>query len=148
MKIGIIIVFNHCETAIIKQKLIKSFNKVLHVEFCLVNNNGGRSIYESLTEITEYCKNTNVVNIKKNKSDSSAVRAGARYMHNQFKLKYIGYITGLSSSELFEIIDNFATYQNDILTQIRYEKQEIPVRQTFFQSIFSVCNYIELINVK
>ncbi|MBT8260150.1 MAG: family 2 glycosyl transferase, partial [Bacteroidia bacterium] len=59
---------------------------------CFVNNDSNDSTQLLLNEIKEHCSNVSVVNIKKNKSDLSTVRAGARFMFSQFNLKHIGYV--------------------------------------------------------
>jgi len=92
MKTGIIIIFHNYAEEIDKDFFKEHISKADDVEICLVNNNSNDSTYQLLKEIGEKCKNVSVVNINKFKTDNSAIRAGVRYLVNQFNLREIGYI--------------------------------------------------------
>jgi len=93
MKIGVIIICYNNEFNIDRDLCISYLKEVQNIEFCLVNNYSQDNTFEVLKELSETCKNVSVVNINKYKSNSSAVRAGARFMCNEFNLKYLGFIT-------------------------------------------------------
>jgi GT2 family glycosyltransferase len=93
MKIGIIIVFHNNEKEIDTKFFIEHLNQTTDLELCLVNNASKDKTYPLLKEIKETCTNASIVNIKKFKSANSAVRAGARYMFNQFDLNHLGYVS-------------------------------------------------------
>lgn len=138
MKTGIIIVFNSSEEEIPTDYFIKNINELKDVKLCLVNNNKSDIIFDNLLEISEKCQNVSVVNIRKIKTDASAVRAGARYMFNQFNLKYLGFIVDLNMRQILDTLNLFSLTQNDILTINVQEQSNQLVRKTYFQSLFSL----------
>ena len=79
-----------------------------------------------------------MVNIKKDKSDSIAIRAGARYLSSLINLRYIGYIAGLKESKISETINDLVNNQNQIIIKIANKNNTHKVKQTFSQSLFSV----------
>ncbi len=95
MKTGIILIFHNNERDINSEIFIKDLQQTENIELCLVNNDSKDDTFRILQEIKEACKNVSVVNIKKFKSDISAVRAGARFMFNNFDMSHIGYVSTL-----------------------------------------------------
>lgn len=148
MKIGIIIVFNTFEEDNLKKELLKYFKKAKEVEFCLVNNGQSEYVYESLIDISEQRKNVCVVNIRKKKLETAAVRAGARYMYNNFNLKHLGFISEVSGHELLDMIEFLSMYQKEIIIMNTNNQNTRQIKQTFFQSIFSVSKQINQLNLK
>ncbi|MEO1030395.1 MAG: hypothetical protein AAFX55_03270 [Bacteroidota bacterium] len=143
MYVGLIIVFNTFENEALKNHFIASMGTLTDVKICLVSNNNNEQVFEILTEIAEQCDNTDVINTKRRKSKVSAVRAGARYMHNQYNLKYLGFIVGLKDFEIVEVIKGYIEHQETILVLNREELRSKAVKQTFFQRLFSVTQYLE-----
>lgn len=148
MKVGMIIVFDADDDKIERSQLTKTFKKAKEILFCLVNNNCGELVNEVLTDISDECDNATVIHIRKSKSSSIAVRAGARYINNHFNLKFLGYITGLRGEKLIEAIELFATHYEDIRIQEKQSQSSKLMKQSFFQKIFSVSNYYKQINLK
>ena len=142
MKLGMIIVFNYFDKITLMKFLVKKLKRVKHIQFCLVNNNNCEETLEILTEIAEQCKNTSVINISKSKSNISAVRAGARYMTRHFNLKHIGFIVDLHNHEIIDTIDELAKNQKEILAEIDREQNNRLVKQTLFQRLFSITDYL------
>jgi glycosyltransferase involved in cell wall biosynthesis len=145
MKTGIIIICYNNEYKIDKDLCIKYINNVQDVEFCLVNNNSEDNTYEILKDISETCKNVSVVNINKYKNSTSAVRAGARFMFNEYNLKQLGFITTNTFSKyenlsmLIKVIDE---NQKDIS---KYDLKILNAKETkltLFQSLFPVMDYL------
>lgn len=151
MKIGVIIVFHNNESDINTKFFAKHVNEAKNLELCLVNNASIDSTYQILKEIKESCStHVSLIDIKKFKSDIFAVRSGARFMFNQFDLNHIGYVsTNLINNKLYNINDLIKSInknQNNILNyNIKVvEKQEI--KQTLFESVFSMIEYLEKLN--
>ena len=151
MKIGIIIIFHNNERDIDSNFFIGHFNKADNLEMCLVNNDSRDNTYQILKEIKKECKNVSVVNIKKFKSDLSAVRAGARYLFNQFDLNHIGYVnvTMLNTHQFHDLNGLIKAISENQDVILKYsikvlEKQE--TKQTLFQSLFSVIDYLKKLN--
>lgn len=150
MRIGVIIVFHNSEKHIDVDFFVNYLDKAKNLEFCLVNNASKDNTYKVLKEI-KISATTSValVDIKKFKSDISAVRSGARFMFNQFDLDHIGFIsTNLINTKKYSInslIYTMSKHQDAIL---KYDKNEIEkkhIRQTLFQKVFSIIEYLEII---
>jgi hypothetical protein len=152
MKIGIIIIFHNNEGDIDSNFLITHFLKAKNLEMCLVNNDSGDNTYKILKEIKEVCENVSLVNIKKFKSDSSAVRAGARYMFNQFDLNHLGYFftnnLNIKSQALNVLIKAISENQKDIIKYNLTVLNEQETKPTMFQSLFSVIDYLKKIKIE
>lgn len=150
MKIGVIIVFHNNEANIDTEFFIEYLNKAKNLELCLVNNASRDNTFQLLKDIKSACETkVSLVDIKKFKSDSSAVRSGARFMFNQFDLNHIGYIsTNLIFNKAYNLNDLIELISKDHNIILDYnikviEKKEI--KQTLFQSVFSIMEYIEKI---
>ncbi|MFT5846604.1 MAG: hypothetical protein ACJARX_000852 [Psychroserpens sp.] len=146
MKTGIIIIFHNYEKKIDIDFFANYCCKAINIEFCLVNNDSKDDTYLLLEEIKEQCTNVSIVNIKKFKSDISAVKSGARYMFNQFKLNHIGYINSNLLNKQYQdlntVIQAISEHQEVI---IRYDKEIInnqSKKKTLFQKLFSVLEYL------
>lgn len=142
---GLIIVFNTFEKEAFKKALITAINAIAETKICLVCNSSNDEVFEILTEVAERCNNTNVINTKREKSSTSAVRAGARYMFNEYNLKYLGFIVDLYDFEILKIMKQYAKRQEAIVTLNKIERDGKTVKQTFYQSLFSVTEYLRKI---
>ena len=145
MRVGLIIVFNAFDGEALKDNFISAINALSEVKMCLVCNNSSEQVFETLTEIAEVCCNAHVVNTKRKKSDISSVRAGARFMHNQYNLKYLGFIVGLNDAQILEELKAYISNQQTILALNQREQGKKAVKQTFFQRLFSVTEFLEKI---
>jgi len=151
MKLGIIIICYNNENDIDISLSIKHLNKIKNIEICLVNNNSMDNTYDVLKEIKERCGNVSIVNIKKFKSDNSAVKAGARFMSSQFNLKYLGFINSNVISEyenLSLLIKAIGDNQVDISKYNQSYLNKKGIKLTMFQSLFPVMDYLAKINVE
>ncbi len=153
MKIGIIIIFNNNEKNIDKKLFSEQINKTQNIKFCLVNNCSKDKTYQILKEIKEDCESiVSIVDIKKFVSESSAKRAGARFMFNQFELSHIGFINtnsiNLHEEGLYNLIRNIREHQIEILEYNIETQMEKEIKQTMFQSLFSVIEYLKCIKSK
>ena len=153
MKTGIIIIFHNNEKDIDTAIFTNQLRQSKDIQFCLVNNASKDNTLLALQDIKDSrLANVSVVDIRKFKSDVSAVRAGARFMFNQFNLKHLGYVCtnllnikhqGLNGlvkaiSENHEVIEDYNT-QN---------LKDRGIKLTLFQSLFSVVEYLKKVNVK
>ena len=145
MKLGIIIICYNNENDIDIGSCIKYLNKVKDIEICLVNNNSKDNTYNVLKEIKEYCNHVSLVDIKKFKSDNSAVKAGARFMSSQFNLKYLGFINTNAIREyenLCLLIKAIGDSQVDISKYNQSDLNKKGIKLTMFQSLFPVMDYL------
>lgn len=147
MKLGVIIVFRRGENLIDREIYINLFNKGPEIKFCLVNNNIDNFDLEILKEIQQYCTNVTLVNIKKDKSDNLAIRAGARYLTSLIDLRHIGFIAGLNNFKMIETINDLVKNQNQLVNKITQKTSKYKVKQTFSQSLFSVTESLSEIDV-
>jgi len=153
MKVGIIIIFHDNEKEIDKNSFIKQLNKIHNLEICLVNNNSKDQTYHILKELKDSYTKVSIVNIKKLKSDKSAVRAGARYMSNKFNLKHMGYVSintmSLIGLQLNDLINAIVLNQEGLFKYSSKMLEEQQEKQTLFKTMFSVLDYVkQLKNVK
>ncbi len=147
MKLGIIIICHNNENDIDRDFFINHSNKEKNLEICLVNNDSKDNTSDLINMIKENCNNVSVVNVKKHKSDTLAVRAGARYMFNRFNLRHLGYVTNLNNYEMNCLFETISNNQEAILNynlRILSKKQ---TRQTLFQSLFSVTDYLKKLKI-
>lgn len=145
MKTGIIIICYNNGYGIDKDLCVKYINDIQDVEFCLVNNNSADNTYELLKDISEICKNVCVVNINKYKSSKSAVRAGARFMFNEYNLKNLGFITANTFGKfenLSMLIKVIHENQQDISKYSHKILHTKETKLTLFQSLFPVMDYL------
>jgi hypothetical protein len=145
MKTGIIIICHNNECDIDKDLCSKYLNNVQDVEFCLVNNNSNDNTYELLKDIGETCKNVSVVNINKFKNSKSAVRAGARFMFNEYNLKQLGFITTNTITKFENLGMLFKVIHENQMDISKYNDKILNVKETkltLFQSLFPVMDYL------
>ena len=149
MKTGIIIVFHNYEKNIDQDFFIKYLKKIRPIKFCLVNNNSKDKTGLLLSEITEECKNVSLVNIKRFRSEKSAVRAGVRYLWNEFGIEQIGYV----NTQNFNDASDYKTLIRELLSKedyvVSYQSMVYEARntkRTLFQSLFSLKEYLDNYN--
>lgn len=152
MKIGVIIIFHNNETEIDTNCFIKQIQQTPNLELCLVNNNSRDNTYNILEQIKDQCTNVSVVNIRKFKSDVSAVRAGARFMYNNFNLDHLGYATtnllNTNQHGLDGLIKAISENQ-DLIMEFNLENlKRRDIKLTLFKSLFSIVDYLKKLNVK
>ncbi|MBT8270680.1 MAG: family 2 glycosyl transferase [Bacteroidia bacterium] len=149
MKLGIIFICHNNEGDIDPGVFIEHLQQAETLELCLVNNDSRDNTYGILQEIKDACKNVSIVNIKKFKTDNSAVRAGARFMFNNFDRIHIGYVNilefsdkGLTVNDLFKTL---CENRDDILDCHLAILEQREIKQTLFQNIFSAIEYLNKI---
>lgn len=147
MKLGIIFIFRNSCKYIDQQYLIKKLNKAENLEICFVNNCSTDETYQILKSIKDSVNNISLVNIKKLKTDDSAVRAGARFMFNNFDINHIGFVnTKQINHEGFnDLIKDICKNREAILSYNQMIVREQKIRKTLFQKLFSVAGHIKAI---
>lgn len=147
MKIGIIIIFHNNEGEIDIEYFIKKINQAPDLQICFVNNNSRDYTYNLLKIVKEACQNVSLVNIKKSKSDISAVRAGARYMNSNFKLDVLGYVSINLVNTKFHgvngLIESITSNQNKILNFKIEDSNKKHIKASLFNSLFSLIGYLK-----
>ncbi|MFI1743388.1 glycosyltransferase [Thalassobellus sediminis] len=146
MKIGIIIIF-HNNAFSIDSKLHKEFLDLKNVtHLCLVNNASTDKTLEKLQQLNDASEHVyTIIDIKQNKGNEAAIKAGVRYLFNQKDLNYIGFINfeeGKTLRYLFEFLRTFEKPSNLIkqynLEQVKNNKKQ----RTLFKNIVSVVDYL------
>jgi glycosyltransferase involved in cell wall biosynthesis len=151
MKLGIIIICYNNEEGIDVSHCAKYLNKIKDIKICLVNNHSKDNTYEILKELKEDCENVSIVNIKKFKPDSSAVKAGARFMSSQYNLKYLGFVTMHRMQEyenLNRLLKDIKDNKGALLEYNQSFLNKKGIKLTMFQSLFSVIDYLERMQLK
>lgn len=152
MKIGVIVVFHNNEKDIDSGLFIEHLSEAKNLELCLVNNASRDKTYELLKEIKEMCfKNVSLVDIKKFKSDDSAVRSGARFMFNQFDLKHVGFVNTNQINDKIDTVSNLikmVSENQDVILKYNCDVIKLKgIKQTLFQSVFSIVEYLEKLEI-
>lgn len=152
MKIGIIIIFNNNENDIDTSFFIEKLNETPNIELCLVNNASKDNTYALLKQIADECTNVSIINVKRFKSQVSAVRSGARFMSNQFDLAHLGYVcTSLLDFKKFglsRLIAIICENQSQILSCNIKAIEQTKLKQTLFKSLFSIIDYLKKMKIK
>lgn len=119
MNTAIIITFHNYESQIDIEAFIEYSKMISNLRLCLVNNSSSDDTFEKLSIIEKSCDNVSTVNIKRFKSDLSAVRAGARFMMNKFNTAQFGFINtnllNAQKNELSELIRLIHYYQKELI---------------------------------
>ena len=149
MKLGIIIIFHNNEDNIDKDFFISHLNEAKDIEFCFVNNASFDKTYQFLTEIKEDCSCVSLVDIKKYTTESIAVKAGARFLFNEFDLNHIGYANANPRNKeqfnLNELLKAISANKDFILDYdfIMIEREKI--KKSIMNRIFSVIEYLKVL---
>ena len=149
MKLGIIIIFHNNEDIIDKDFFISHLNQAKNIEFCFVNNASIDKTYQFLTEIKEDCSCVSLVDIKKYTTESIAVKAGARFLFNEFDLNHIGYVSANPRNKeqfnLNETLKAISANKDFILDYdfIMIEREKI--KKSIMNRIFSVIEYLKVL---
>ncbi|SFD04622.1 glycosyltransferase [Algibacter pectinivorans] len=148
VRIGIIIVCHNIEKHINVDVFVKHFNKAKNIELCFVNNASKDNTYQILKDIKEISKKDfSILDIKRYKSDQSAIRSGSRYMFSQFNLNHIGFVSSniliKKQYSLCSLIKHIRANQDFILQYSKQLKEDNPPKQTLFQSVFSITEYLD-----
>ncbi|WP_369049419.1 hypothetical protein [Tenacibaculum sp. UWU-22] len=114
MKFGIILLFSDNENEIKNNQFINLFNKTKHTIFCFVNNASKDDTLKLLKVISRNSEcNISILDIKKEKKEVIAIKAGARYLYSAVEdLKFIVYANMGDLTDLGILKDLFATIQN------------------------------------
>jgi glycosyltransferase involved in cell wall biosynthesis len=152
MKIGIIIVFYNNEIDLHRNV----FNDLLtiknHIHLCLVNNgskDGTLNILEEQMEISGM--EGTIIDIKQNKGNSTAIRAGARYLLNQNKVNHIGYIQidMLNNiEELNTLFDAIIIYKDQIVQYSLKTIKSSQMKRIIFKNVFCILEYFSKLNIQ
>ena len=146
MKLGIIIICKNNENDIDVNLCTRYLKTVIDTKFCLVNNSSEDKTHALLERIKDRSQNVSVVNIKKMKSDNSAVKAGARFMFNQFTLDHIGFVNANTINnyeDLSLLIKTIRAHRAEIINYHQEVLNTKAVKLTQFQSLFPVIDYLE-----
>ena len=152
MKIGIMIIFHNNENEIEKELFLNLLNKTNLTPLCFVNNGSKDRTLEILKSLKdEFHSNVSIVDIKRNKGQELAIKAGARYLFNSDELNHIGYIN-MNSFNGFKDFNKliWAIESNKDLI-IQYNIQDIGNRMNqrkLFKNIFSIVEYLEILQLE
>lgn len=148
MKIGVIIVFHNNETELETALCINQIKTLEDTVLCLVDNASKDNTLSLLDDIKEVCSaKVSVIEIKKKGSEIAAIKAGARYMLNQFNLKYLGYIDANALKQqgftFSDTIEHFCSHKDQIISLHIETLARQKVRKTLLKRVFSVVGYLK-----
>lgn len=146
MKIGILIVFFNNE----KDIDVNLINSLLTIDaqsqICLINNGSKDATLENLLELKEHLQSLYVLDIKRNKGNEAAIKAGARFLINRFNLKQIGYINVEKKNDfkslnvMLQAVDKINERLISYNLQANTNKQ---MRRILLKNIFSIIEYVK-----
>ena len=117
-----------------------------HLHLCLVNNGSEDATLDRLEALKEISKlNTVVVDIKQNRGVSNAIKAGARYLFNQNKLKHIGYISvdKLKAIQDLDTILNIIEIHKESIIKLNSDvNKDAQLKRVIFKNVFCILEYI------
>ncbi|MAD97269.1 MAG: hypothetical protein CMB99_08090 [Flavobacteriaceae bacterium] len=142
MKTGVIIVFKSRIKDIPKDQLVALFNNAPKIEFCLLHKLNDETINDYLIGIAEQCENVSFVSIRNNKMNVSSVRAGSRFMHNEFNLKFLGYVIESKRIDLIQVIETFIENSEEIALRHNKNTRNKKNKQTFIQRLLSLPEFL------
>jgi hypothetical protein len=149
MKLGIIIIFHNNEEIIDKDFFISHLNEAKNIEFCFVNNASFDKTYQFLKEIKEDCSCVSLVDIKKYTTESIAIKAGARFLFNEFDLNHIGYVGANSQNKeqfnLIEMLKAISANKDFILDYDIKMIESQKIKKSIMNRIFSVIEYLKVL---
>jgi len=142
MNIGIIIIFHNNATDIDKLLLKGLLDLKDSAQLCLINNASKDNTLEKLQELNDASELVyTILDIKQNKGNVAAIKAGARYLFNQKELRYVGFINiedGNSMQFLFEFLSATKNYK-DLIVQYNIDHlKNNKMQRTLFKNIFSI----------
>lgn len=152
MKIGIIIVFYNNEKDI-DRSLFNGLSSIRnHIELCLVNNGSEDATLEKLEALKDTSGlHSTIIDIKQNKGEDAAIKAGARYLFNQNELKHIAYV----NVDKLKAIDDLHTLLNLIEKNkesiIQYNLNTIQtsqIKRLIFKNVFCILEYLNKLEIK
>ena len=150
MKIGVIIIFRNNESSINVDDLKKQIKSTDAMRFCFVDNNSKDNTVQLLNEVKEDSEEKiEIVEIKKVVTEPMAKRAGARYLFNNYNLKYTGFINLESlkgeGASLNAILEHIAQDES-FIEEVKTKMDNGNAKQSFFKGIFSIVDSIKEFN--
>ncbi|MBC8756991.1 glycosyltransferase [Kordia sp. YSTF-M3] len=134
MKIGILILFRNDETAIEVQKFVHLFAEKSKLSICFVNNGSTDKTLELLKEIQEDAMvPISIIDVKKDKGHSAAIKAGVRYLSSKKELPYILCLKRYKSQdfEMLEKMFQIIQQEKKIVTNL-FKKTKCMVHKNVF----------------
>lgn len=148
MKLGIIIVCQNNENEL-NERFYRSYVAQLQeIEVCLVNNNSSDATFDMLNSLSDDCPNVSVVHMKKSKPSLAAVRAGARYMYNEFNLKHVGYVLNFKKMNMQIFFETVYQNKEHILLYNLQLQNSGNSRKSLIRALFSIDDYLEKLQIK
>ena len=152
MKVGIIIIFYNNEKDIDISLLSEQLNNCINIDFCFINNSSNDGTYHVLSEIKQVSKsNISIVDIKKHVSEQLAIKAGVRYMSNYFQINHFGFLNMEAlrndSKKIQEIIIDVNNNRDVMISHSLKKIENIKIKHPFYNSIFSVLEYLILLKL-
>jgi hypothetical protein len=152
MTIGIIIIFYNNENDLNKDVFSNLIHQSKHTPLCLVNNGSLDETLEVLKFFNEeFQSNLTIVDIKKNKGNDLAIKAGARYLSSNENLNYIGYLNLDLFLNLDAINKFIKTLKDNKELIINYNTKRIENRQyqrKWFRNLFSITNFLDFSSIE
>ncbi|GAA4884828.1 hypothetical protein GCM10023311_04160 [Flaviramulus aquimarinus] len=152
MKIGIIIVFYNNERDI-DSNLFNGLSSIKnHLQLCLVNNGSEDATLENLEALKDTSGlHSAIIDIKQNKGEDAAIKAGARYLFNQNKLKHIAYVNVdklKAIHDLHTLLNLIEMNKESIIQHNLNAMQTRQIKRLIFKNVFCILEYLNKLEIK
>ncbi|QDO94535.1 glycosyltransferase [Formosa sediminum] len=145
MKVGLILIFHNNEDTINKQFFNSIFELSKQIHLSLINNGSTDNTLQKLRDIEQmYSSNLSLIDIKKYKGTTAAIKAGVRYLSKHGEFKYIGFLTIQSISNMkhvSKIIQLIKTRYDLIVMYNAKVAATKPFERKLFKNTFSMHDF-------
>lgn len=149
MNIGILIIFSNNEKEINNTLL----NGLLTIQeqslICLVNNASKDETLEKLLTFKESLPNINIIDIKINKGNKAAIKAGVRFLCNQKELQHIGFLNfeKMGSLKNLNKIIQAVKMNKELITHYNLKEQiDKQTQRSLLKNVFSIVEYLNSVH--
>lgn len=91
MRLGIILSFEKNLNQLEAERLIEQFQKNIHIKYCLLNTSNSTILEKVFQDITSFCNNVTFLNIRKNSSRKTVLKAGSRMLQSNYNVDFVGF---------------------------------------------------------
>lgn len=151
MEIGIIIICYNNEVDLNEEAFNGLSNIAKNIQLCFVNNGSKDNTLDKLQKLKEaFESDITIIDIKKNKGNELAIKAGARYLLNTINLKHIGYICLKDFNpklDLKDFLDIINDSKEELITYNLLTIENKRITRLLIKNVFSVLEYFKHLKI-
>lgn len=151
MKIGVLILCYNNETDLNEQMIEELSAVAKNIKFCFVNNGSTDSTIDRLQILKEEIESDiTIIDIKINKGEALAIKAGVRYFFNKINLQYIGYINFKNFNQKLDfnpLFDLILDSKNELIAYNSMPVRSRKVKRLLIKNVFSLTDFFEYLKI-